>query len=57
MFNVSIYVLFLEKYFNVNSAFVIHMVGSIIVVLFHLKLLKIDNEVLKNKEDENTNNF
>ena len=56
MFNVCIYVLFLEKYFNVDTAFIIHIVGSIIVVLFHLKLLKLDREVIKNKEDESVSN-
>ena len=52
MVNFCIYALFKENYYDATTAFISHMIATIITGLFHTRILKYDREVLKEKEDD-----
>ena len=52
MINLAVLILYLEKYYSGQTAFILHITGSMVTILFNNKILKYDKE----KEDESTSN-
>ena len=51
MIVVLIFALYSENYFDVKTAFIYYGIGSLVLIFFYKKIVKYDNEVLKEKEE------